>query len=122
EHIDEATAGTGNVIFSFVVLLRIGHVDLTVKGPDAERCVSSGKIWVHETVGIHLMKILIVGLDFPGMKVCYEEKMVTAGEAERCTFVNGAVDGAVCAVIDSDDGVRRIQRRVPPRNGAVFTD
>ena len=32
------------------------------------------------------------------------------------------VNAMVCAVIDRADGVRRVQRRVPPRNRTIFTD
>src|SRR5206468_884839 len=57
------------------------------------------------------------------VKVCCVEKIVTVGDAEGCALVNGDVIrfGGV-AVIDGDNGVRLIQRRVPPRNGTIFTD
>ena len=68
------------------------------------------------------MKILIKGFDLPRMKICRIQKVVTVRDAERCAFVNRAVNTVVCAVIDSDDSVRRIQRRIPTRDGTVFTD
>ena len=122
KHIYEPTAGTGNVIFLFVVLLRVGHEDFAIEVSDAERRITSRKIWVNETVGIYLMKILIEGLDLARMKICRIQKIVTVRDAERCAFVNRAVNTVVCAVIDSDDGVRLIQRRVPTGNGTIFTD
>ena len=66
------------------------------------------------------MKILIESFDFPRVKVCYVEKIVTIADAERCAFVNGVV--APVAVIDGDDGVRLVQRRAPSRDGTIFTD
>jgi len=69
----------------------------------------------------HLMKILIEGVNVARMKICRIQEIVTVGDAQRCAFVNGAVHSAVCSVIHGDNSVRRIQRRVPTRDGAVFT-
>ena len=96
-----------------MVLLRVGHENFAIEISDAERRITRRKVRVNETVGIHLMKILIVGFDLARVKICHIQKIVTVGDAERCAFVNGAVNAAVCAVIDGDDRVRRIQRRVP---------
>ena len=103
-----------------LILLRVGHKNFAIEISDAERAVPSGKVRVNEPIGIHLMKILIVSLDLPPVKVCYVEKIVTVADAERCTFVNSVV--APVAVIDGDNGVRLIQRRVPSRDGTVFAD
>ena len=111
-----------NIIFPFVVLLRVGHENFAIEISDPERPVTSRKIRVDEAVGIHLMKILIEGMNLARMEICRIQEIVTVGDAERCAFVNGAVHTMVRAVIDGDDGVRRIHRRVPTRNGTVFTD
>ena len=79
-----------------VILLRVGHKNFAIEIPDAERRVPSGKIRVNEAIGIHLVKILIVSFDFAGVKVCHIQKIVTVGDAERCTFVNGAVTRGSC--------------------------
>ena len=71
------------------------------------------KIWVHKAVGIHLVKILIESVNLARMKICCIQEIVTVGDAERSAFVNGAVNAAVRAVIDGDNSVRRIHRRVP---------
>src|SRR5438105_13756698 len=91
EHIDEATAGTGNVIVFLMILLRVGHKNFAVEIPDAKRCISSREIGIDETVGSRLMKILIVGFNLAGVKVSDVEKIVTAGDADRCAFVTRAV-------------------------------
>src|SRR5262249_28565990 len=113
EHIDEATAGTGNVIVFLMILLRVGHKNFAVEIPDTKRCISSRKIGIDEAVWSYLMKILIVGFHLAGVKIRYVEKIVTASDAERCPFVNGTVNAAVCAVINCDDGIRRVHARVP---------
>ena len=96
-----------------VILLRIGHKDLIVKVSDAERRVACREIWIHEPIRSHLMKILIVGFDVASMEIRHKQEIVAIGDAQRRAFVNGVVNAAVCAVIDGDDGVRPIQRRVP---------
>ena len=114
EHIHEATAGTVNVIYPSMILLGVGHKNFAVEIPDAERGVTSRKIRIDKAVGSHLMKVLIVGLNVACMKICYIQEVVTIGHAERCAFINGVVNAMVRAVIDGDDGVRQVQRRVPP--------
>ena len=59
------------------------------------------------------MKTLIVGFNLARMEVCHIQEIVTIGDAQRCAFVNGAVNAAVCAVIHGDNSVRQIQRWVP---------
>src|SRR5262245_57143157 len=113
EYVDEATAGTGNVILPSVILQRISHKDLIVESPDAERCVTSRKVGVNEAVGIHLLKILIKGVDLASMEICRKQEIVTVGDAEGCAFVNGAVNPEVCSVVDRNNGVRRVHGRVP---------
>ena len=122
EHIDETKAGTGNVILSFGILLGIGHKDFAIEIPDAKWSITGRKVRVDKATGIHLMKIFIVGFDLPCMKIRRIQEIVAVGDAERCAFVNGTVNTMIRTVINGDDGVRLIQRRVPPRNGTVFTD
>jgi hypothetical protein len=70
-------------------LLRVGHKNFAIEISDAERAVHSGKVRVNEPVGVRLMKILIESIDFPPVKVCCVEKIVTVGDAQGCAFVNG---------------------------------
>src|SRR5207249_12286798 len=84
-----------------MILLRVGHKNFVIEIADAERCIPSRRIWIDEAVGSHLMKILIVGFNLAGVKIRHEQKIVTASNAERCAFVNSAVDTAVGAVINS---------------------
>ena len=96
-----------------MVLLRISDEDFAIDIPDAERRVISGKIRVNEAVGIHLMKVFIEGVDLARMKICRIQEIVTVRDAQRCAFVNSAVNAVVRAVVDGDDRVRLVQRRVP---------
>src|SRR5215470_15867265 len=102
-----------DVIFSFVILLRIRHENFSIEIPDTERPVPSREIRIDEAVGIHLMKIFIEGVDLARMKICCIQEIVTISDAERSAFVNGAVNAAVCSVIHSDDSVRWVHGRVP---------
>src|SRR4029077_2762098 len=113
EYVYEATAGTSNVIFPFVVLLRVGHEDFAIEISDAERSVPSRKVRIHKAVGIYLMKVFIEGVNLARMKICRIQEIVTVGDTEGSAFVDGAVNTMVRAVIDGDDGVRPIQSRVP---------
>src|SRR5207247_1753236 len=56
------------------------------------------------------------------MKICRIQEIVTVGHAPCCTFINCAINATVRAVINGDDGVCLIQRRVPTCDGTVFTD
>ncbi len=98
-----------------VVLLCIRHKNFAVEISDAKRCITGWKIRIRETVRINLLKILIVGFDLAGVKIRDIQKIVTVGDAERCTFVNGAVNAVVRAVIDGDDRVRPVQCGIPTR-------
>ena len=89
-----------------VILLGIRHENFAVEIPDAERRVACRKIWIHEAIGRNLMKILIVGFYLAGMEIRCIQEIVTIGDAQRRAFVNGGVNPVVCAVIDSDNGVR----------------
>src|SRR6266576_457981 len=113
EHIDEATAGTMNIILSFGILFGIGHKNFTVEIADAEWSITSRKVWIGEAVRINLLKIFVEGCDLPVMKICHIQEIVIIGFAERCAFVNGTVNAAVCSVIHSDYSVRRIHGGVP---------
>ena len=64
-------------------------------------------------VGIHLMKVFIEGMDLPCMEICRIQEIVTVGNAEGCALVDGAVNAAVCAVVDRNNGVRWVHGRVP---------
>ena len=46
---------------------------------------------------------------------------MTIGDAQCCAFINGVVNTTVPAIIDSDNGVRLVHVRVPPRDGTIFT-
>ncbi|KAF5406984.1 MAG: hypothetical protein Udaeo2_29170 [Candidatus Udaeobacter sp.] len=96
-----------------MILQCISHKDLIVESPDAERCVTSRKVGVNEAVGIHLLKILIKGVNLASMEICRKQEIVTVGNAEGCALVDGAVNATVCAVVDRNNGVRRIHGRVP---------
>src|SRR5207248_11437013 len=100
---------TGNVVLPSVVLLRISNEDFAVEITNAKRSVASRKVWVNEAVRSHLMKILIVGFDLARMKICYVQEIVAVSDTECCTFVNGAVNTVVRAVIDGFDRVRLVQ-------------
>src|SRR5438093_7940456 len=121
EHIDEATAGAMNIILSFGILLGIGHKNFAIEIADAEWSITCRKVGVDEAIGSHLMKIFIEGVDAARMKIRRIQEIVTVGDAERCAFVNGVANAPVCSVIHGDNSVRRIQRRVPTRDGTVFT-
>src|SRR6266542_4709471 len=110
-----------NVILSFGILLGIGYKNFAIEIADAEWSIPSRKFGVDEAVGSHLMKTFIEGVDVARMKICRIQEIMTIGFAECCTFVNGAVHSAVCSVIHGDNSMRRIQRRVPTRDGTVFT-
>ena len=88
-----------------MVLLRVRHEDFAIEISDAERRITSRKVRVDEAVGIHLMKVFIEGVDLARMKICRIQKIVTVRDAERCAFVNRAVNAVVRTVIDSNDGV-----------------
>ncbi len=81
EHIDEATAGTGNIILSFGILLGIVHKNFAIEIPDAEWSITSRKVWIGETVRINLLKIFVEGCDLPVMKICHIQKIVIIGDA-----------------------------------------
>ena len=110
-----------DIILSFVILLGIGHKNFAIEIADAEWSITCRKVGVDEAIGINLMKTLVEGVDLARMKICRIQEIVTVGDAEGCALVDGAVNTAVRAIIHSDDGVGLIQRRVPARNGAVFT-
>src|SRR5438034_3025253 len=113
KHIDEATAGAMNIILSFGILLGIGHKNFAIEIADAEWSITCRKIRVGEAVRINLLKIFIEGCDLPVMKICHIQEIVIIGDAQRCAFVNGTVNAAVCSVIYSDYSVRRIHGWVP---------
>src|SRR5215467_11050496 len=96
-----------------MILLGIGYKNLIVEIPDAERRVACGKIWIHEAIRRNPMKILIVGFDTTSVEIRCIQEIVTIGDAERRAFINGGLNTTVCAVIDSDNGVRAVKRRVP---------
>jgi hypothetical protein len=100
-----------NVIHPFVILLCISYKNFAIEIPDTERRIAIRKAWVNEAVGSHLMKIFIEGVDLAVMEICRIQEIVAAGYAKRCAFVNGVV--AALAVIDGDNSVCRIHRRVP---------
>ena len=102
-----------DIILPFVVLLGICNKNFAIEISDAERRIISRKVRINEAVGIHLMKVFIEGMNLACMEICRIQEIVTVGDAERCAFVDGAVNTMVRAVIDGDDGVRPIQRRVP---------
>src|SRR5262245_66569683 len=93
-----------DVIFSFVILLRIRHENFSIEIPDAERRISSRKVGVNEAVGIHLLKILVEGVDLASMEICRIQEIVTVGDAEGCALVDGAVNTAACSVVDGNTG------------------
>jgi hypothetical protein len=113
EHIDEATARTRNVIFSFVVLLGVGHKNFVIEIADAEWPITCRKVWINEAVGIYLMKVFIEGVDLACMEICRIQEIVTIGDAERYAFIDGPVNAVVRAVIDGNDRVHLVQRWVP---------
>ena len=43
KHIDEPTAGTGNIIFLILILLRVGHKNFAIEISDAERAIPAGR-------------------------------------------------------------------------------
>src|SRR5262249_50699841 len=56
------------------------------------------------------------------MKIRNEKKIVTVGNAQGCAFINCTVCPVICAVIDGDNGMGHIERRIPTRDGTVFAD
>src|SRR4030095_6703021 len=113
KHIDEATAGTGNVILFRVILKRVSDKNFAIEIPDAEWSIPRRKVWIGEAVEIHLIKIFIERMNLACMEICRIQEIMTIGFAERCTFVNSGVNAAVCSVIHSDYSVRRIHGGVP---------
>ena len=102
-----------DIILPFVILLGIRHEDFTIEIPDAKRRVASRKVWINEPAGIHLMKIFIERVDVACMEIRRVQEIVTVSDAERCAFINGAVNTVIRAVVDGNDRVRPIQRGVP---------
>src|SRR5258705_12629199 len=80
---------------------------------------------IDKTARIHLAKILVVGLNAPGMEICHIQKIMTIGDAQRRAFINSTFASQVCPVIDCDgDSMRSIgwiERRIPARDGTIFT-
>src|SRR5262249_18292851 len=113
EHIDKATAGTGNVIVSRVILQRICDEDFAIEISDAEWRIASRKVGIDEAIRTYLMKTLIVGFDVAGMEIRHKQEVVIVGDPERCAFINGVVNTAVRAVVHGDYSVRRIHGGVP---------
>ena len=109
EHIDEALAWAGHVIFSLRVLLGVGHVNLAIEVSNPERCITSWQRRIGETVRVNWLKILVKSLNATEVKIGHVEKIMAVGHTESRTFVDGPFDALVCAVIDCDDGVCRIQ-------------
>src|SRR4029077_16863091 len=91
EHIDEATARTGNIIVFRVILLRVSNKNLAVKIPDTERSITVRKIRIGEAVGSHLVKTLIVRFNLAAMKIRHKQEVVAIGDTERRAFINGLV-------------------------------
>src|SRR5262245_4978502 len=102
-----------DVIFSFVILLRIRHKDFAVEIPNPERPITSRKIRIDKAIGIYLMKAFIESVNLASMEICRIQEIVTVGDAEGCAFVNGAVNTAVGSVGDRNNGVRWVHGRVP---------
>src|SRR5262245_53461562 len=102
-----------DVIFSFVILLRIGHKNFAVEIPNTERPITSRKIRIDEANCIHMINILIESQNLASMEICRIQEIVTVGDAEGCALVDGAVNTAVCSVVDRNNGVRWVYRRVP---------
>ena len=104
---------TGNIILFFLILQRVSHKNFTVNISDAKWRVTRRKSRVGEAVGINLMKIFVIGFHLACMEICHKQEIVAASNAQGCAFVNGAVNPKVGAVIDRDDGVGLVERRVP---------
>src|SRR5207237_10310708 len=117
EDIYETVAGTGYVISPGGVLFRVGHKNLAVDVTDPERRKTGRQIRVHEAVGIHLLKGLVVTFHPTGIKVGHEKKIVTTGNAQRRAFINGAR-----TVVPNSNSLRAIQRGIPSRHHAVLID
>src|SRR5438477_5048065 len=126
KHIHEAVAWPGHIIFPFRILQGVGDKNLAIEISDPEWRVTPWKSPIDKTSRVHFMKILVIGLNAPGMEICHIQKIMTIGDAQRRAFINGALASQVCPVIDCDgDGMRLIiwiERRIPARDGTIFTD
>src|SRR6266436_3274310 len=126
KYINKAVARTSHVILALRILQRVGNVNPALATDtdiaNAKWRVTGRQVRVDETVRINLLKILVVGLNAPGMEICHIQKIMAIGDAQCRALINGAFTSQVRSIINRDNCMRTVQCRIPARDGTVFAD
>src|SRR5438132_5028590 len=106
-----------HIVVFFLILQRVGHINLTVNILDTEGRKASRNVRIREAVGVSLLKILIVSLDVAGKEIRDEKKIMAAAGAEGGPFV----DRFALRIVHRNDGIGGVDAGIPARDRAIFT-
>src|SRR2546421_10878382 len=85
---------------------------------DPEWRIIRWKVWISETTGIHLLEILVVGLDMAGTEISYEKKIRAVVRTHCCAFVNRAAR----TIVHGFERLSITKVRIPTGDCSIFAD
>ena len=117
--IDEAKAGTSDIIMFVGVLFRIGNNHVAVEITNPKRRIACRNIWINEWKSGRLEnKIFVVRLHVAGVKIRHINKIVGVEHAHGHAFVNRAGGASV----HRSERMCVVEIGIPTRDHSVFAD